>query len=159
MIIIAHRGNLHGPSADTENSLPKINAALDAGYDVECDVWWFPETGFWLGHDRPEQQVAVELLRHPRMWCHAKRPSALMKMLDDGRIHCFHHLQEEVALTSQGFLWTLPQHVIWFGQRSVCMLPGKPLMFLHPASCYAVCTDFAELYRAHFAEHYRTHYA
>ena len=39
MIIIAHRGNINGPSSLANHPL-QIKRALDAGFDAEIDVWW-----------------------------------------------------------------------------------------------------------------------
>jgi hypothetical protein len=39
MKIISHRGNLNGSSTDIENHPTYIQAAINAGYDVEVDAW------------------------------------------------------------------------------------------------------------------------
>ena len=40
MKLISHRGNLEGPNPERENHPDYIYGALQAGYDVEIDVWW-----------------------------------------------------------------------------------------------------------------------
>ena len=50
MKLIAHRGNLHGPNPDKENSTDYINEAIESGYNVEIDVW-FINNKWYLGHD------------------------------------------------------------------------------------------------------------
>ena len=52
MKIIAHRGNLSGPT-QTENHPDQIKKALDLGFDVEIDVW-YKENKVFLGHDFPQ---------------------------------------------------------------------------------------------------------
>ena len=50
MKLIAHRGNIDGPS-DEQNSPDYIDNALSLGYDAEIDVRYDPlTTVFWLGH-------------------------------------------------------------------------------------------------------------
>ena len=39
MILISHRGNIDGPNEVRENSPYYIMEALEAGYDVEIDLW------------------------------------------------------------------------------------------------------------------------
>ena len=69
MIIIAHRGNLNGPSKN-ENSLDHIGRALKAGFEVEIDVW-FKNNFFYLGHDFPEYRLDhndITLLENSKSW-------------------------------------------------------------------------------------------
>ena len=40
MILIAHRGNINGPSLAMENTCVYIDSAIKLGYDVEIDVWY-----------------------------------------------------------------------------------------------------------------------
>ncbi len=59
MKLIAHRGNTQGPNPERENSPEYIEEALNAGYDVEVDVWYDCATEkFWLGHDEPQYDVS-----------------------------------------------------------------------------------------------------
>jgi hypothetical protein len=49
MILIAHRGNISGPNSDFENSIPYIQEALNQDYNVEVDVWFDDNKGwFWV---------------------------------------------------------------------------------------------------------------
>ena len=48
MILISHRGNLNGTSP-FENHPEYIQKALLKGFDVEIDVWFFGDGGYWLG--------------------------------------------------------------------------------------------------------------
>ena len=40
MIKISHRGNINGPSKNTENNPKQITKVLEASYDCEIDVWY-----------------------------------------------------------------------------------------------------------------------
>ena len=40
MILISHRGNLDGKNESEENNPLYIEEALNAGYEVEIDVWY-----------------------------------------------------------------------------------------------------------------------
>jgi len=104
MILISHRGNLNGKS-DRENQPDYIEEALAQGFDVEIDVW-FHQHGFYLGHDEPQYRVEEKFLEKEGLWCHAKNIDALNRMIDNGRIHCFWHQEDDVTLTSEGYLWT-----------------------------------------------------
>ena len=71
MKIIAHRGNLNGPDPETENTPNQILKAIDAGFEVEVDMWFHGQNRLMLGHDRPTthietgvfQMYALHLLR------------------------------------------------------------------------------------------------
>lgn len=54
--ILAHRGNLAGPSPATENRLPAIRDALALGWDVEIDIRRDDEGQFYVSND-PQQCV------------------------------------------------------------------------------------------------------
>jgi len=139
--IIAHRGNLDGPSPDRENTNDYLRAALDAGFDVECDVW-LVDGQFRLGHEAPGEVADGNLLRDDRVWVHAKNPEALERLLFGGA-HCFFHESDHVTLTSRGFVWCYVGRPV-AGYLSVQLLP-EVAGTLDP--CYAYCTDFAHRYR------------
>ena len=40
MKLIAHKGNIDGPNTVTENHPEQIDKCINAGYDVEVDLWW-----------------------------------------------------------------------------------------------------------------------
>ena len=56
MILIAHRGNIDGPS-EMENHPDHIQKALDAGFHVEVDAWVI-DGEIFLGHDEPQYGYA-----------------------------------------------------------------------------------------------------
>ena len=136
MILIAHRGNMTGSNIQRENEPLYIIEALEKGFDVEIDVW-YKEDGFWLGHDKPQYPVDEHYLENPKFWCHAKNIEALSKMLDNNKIHCFFHQEDDVTLTSKGYIWTYPNKQLT--DKSIAVLPQEINKSLN---CYGVCTDF-----------------
>lgn len=137
MVIIAHRGNLKGANLTGENSPVQIEAALKAGFDAECDVW-YKNGRFYLGHDAPVHPVNPEFLLNPRMWCHAKNRAALEQLLKAGA-HVFWHERDQYTLTSRGYIWAYPGAKA--GDRAVAVLhPGEN----PPEGVWGVCTDDAE---------------
>ena len=135
MILIAHRGNTVGPNPDSENRPEHIDKALAAGYDAEIDVW-FKHGTFWLGHDEPQYAVQSDYLENERLWCHAKNLEGLEKMLANRKIHCFWHQEDDVQLTSKGYIWTYPNKQ--YGSMSICVLPDSPEQIQGAAG---VCLD------------------
>ena len=135
MILISHRGNLNGKS-DRENQPEYINETLDQGFEVEVDVWCFGDGGYWLGHDEPQYLVKKDFLKGDGLWCHAKNIEGLYSMLKD-EIHCFFHQEDDVTLTSEGYLWTYPGKQLT--DKSICVMPKKVDKSI---DCYAVCTDY-----------------
>ena len=105
MKLISHRGNIAGKQPGLENMPEYIKDTIQKGYDVEIDVWY--ENGFWLGHDNPMYKIDIHFLLQPELWCHAKNIEALYEMQKNG-IHCFWHQEDDVTLTSKGYLWTYP---------------------------------------------------
>ncbi len=122
MILISHRGNINGSIPERENEPLYIIEALERGFDVEVDVWW-KDDGFWLGHDEPQYQVKEEFLQNIKLWCHAKNIEALDKMLNNKNIHCFFHQDDDVTLTSRGYIWTSPGKKLT--SKSIAVLPKK----------------------------------
>ena len=134
MILIAHRGNLNGKS-NKENKPGYIHKALWQGFDVEIDVWYV-DGEFWLGHDIPHYKIEENFLENPRLWCHAKSIDTLYKMTSNSLIHCFWHQEDDVTLTSRGYLWTYPGKQLT--KKSICVLPEKRF----EAEMAGVCSDY-----------------
>jgi hypothetical protein len=106
MILISHRGNINGPDVEKENHPDYIQKALHLGYNVEVDVWGYRYSGMLaLGHDQPQYDIDYEFLRQDGIWCHAKDIKTFYKLIEIGA-HCFSHDQDEVALTTKGYLWS-----------------------------------------------------
>ena len=139
MILISHRGNINGIKSDLENKSEYINEALNQGFDVEIDVWWI-DNQFYLGHDEPRYLVKEDFLRKSGLWCHAKNIDALNQMIDSEMTHCFWHQEDDVTLTSEGYLWTYPGKQLT--SNSIAVLPTtKP-----DVEVTGICSDFIVRY-------------
>lgn len=109
--LIAHRGNIYGPSP-YENQPSHIETALAEGFDVEVDVWYIEGT-YFLGHGEPQYPVPLTFLTsdfddESQIWCHAKNKEAFEHLLNDG-MHCFWHEADKYTLTSRKVIWTYPK--------------------------------------------------
>jgi hypothetical protein len=142
MILISHRGNLTGPNKKQENSIDSIKRAIDNSFDVEIDVWF--DNGFWLGHDNPQTKVNANFLQNPKLWCHAKNIEALYE-LSQINTRYFWHQNDDFALTSDNFIWTLPNKNLT--TRSICLLFSKSDIDANIDKlyqCYGICSDNIE---------------
>ena len=138
MKLISHRGNTHGPKPDRENSPDYILKTIEAGFDVEVDVWYV--NGVWmLGHDGPVHPMGSYILYHPKLWRHAKNLPALRRMLEAG-VHCFWHQDDARTLTSQGYIWT--HEGAEYDERSIIYLPAAPV---ETPRVYGICSDYVGL--------------
>jgi len=137
MKIIAHRGNLDGPSPSTENKPSTIREAIRHGFDCEIDVWYVDET-FYLGHDYPETKVSCAFLEFysEHLWIHCKHLESLVALKD--QFNCFYHDKDIYTLTSRGYIWgniNSPTHPL-----SVQVMPEKSGVF--SMDCFGICTDY-----------------
>lgn len=140
MRLIAHRGNFNGPNPARENRLDYLKEAIDAGFDVEVDIWEI-DGKFFLGHDAPTHQVSWEEIKmlQPYSWFHAKNLQVLTTLLSH-RLHVFFHDQDEYTLTSRGFIWAYSGKDI--GANGVACMPESTPGFSIPKGVYAVCSDW-----------------
>ena len=141
MILISHRGNLKGKVSGYENDPGYIDEALNKGYEVEIDVWYKDEE-WYLGHDEPQYGINLEYLKHDKFWCHAKNIEALNKMLERD-IHCFWHQEDDVTLTSKGYMWTYPGKELT--HKSIAVLPEINNDI--PKKCLGICSDYIVNYK------------
>src|SRR6266404_415725 len=100
--ILSHRGNLTGPNSAYfgENHPSSINAALQAGFDVEIDVW-FENNKFALGHDKPEFSIHKDFFDNNKLWIHSKTIQALRELKHLALPNVFFHQNDDCALTSK----------------------------------------------------------
>lgn len=146
MIFIAHRGNLDGPNPDKENHPDYIQKALDAGFEVEIDVWYL-DGKYLLGHDKPDYEVPVSFISNEKFWQHAKNIQALYRMncLRPKKLfNCFFHDTDDAVLTSGGMLWTYPGKEIMMD--SIAVMPER-VPDWDISQAYGVCTDFPRKYQ------------
>lgn len=142
MRIISHRGNLDGTSSSrTENTINSIQAALQAGFDVEVDIWRKDDV-LWLGHDHPQYYLfSSEMLDDKRIWFHAKNLDALQYM---SRHHpnsnFFWHQNDDYTLTSMGKIWTYPNKPIC-SESIIVALDKEQIDSAIEHGAYGICTD------------------
>ena len=139
---ISHRGNLNGRIPERENSPDYIVESLSLGYNCEIDVWVINDE-YFLGHDKAQYKIEETFLESNLLWCHAKNIQALEKMLKNKKIHCFWHQNDDVTLTSKGFIWTYPNRELT--KKSICVLPE--LNSFDMKDCYGVWSDYIQQYK------------
>ncbi|MFX0072073.1 MAG: hypothetical protein ACFFAO_13375 [Candidatus Hermodarchaeota archaeon] len=145
MIFISHRGNLNGVNLSKENHPDYILKALEKNFDVEVDVWFSKgKEILFLGHDKPQYKTDIDFLKNDKLWCHAKNVDALNLMLKE-KIHCFWHQEDDVTLTSKGYIWTYPNKPLT--NKSICVLPETDNQNFE--GCAGVCSDYIEQYKKH----------
>lgn len=144
MFFIAHRGNVTGRRPNLENFPDYVQRALSQGFDVEVDVWYV-DGQFWLGHDGPTFEVGLDFLRNPKVWCHAKDIDTLYKLTTLPGIHYFFHEDDQVAMTSGGYLWTFPGKLLT--TKSICVMPEKSGQSVD-VLCAGICSDDINKYRS-----------
>ncbi|CAG9462316.1 unnamed protein product [Pedinophyceae sp. YPF-701] len=137
---IAHRGNVNGKDVPSENDPAYIMKALNAGFDVEVDVWYDPAQKKWmLGHDEPEYEVPFDFLLNKRFWLHCKNAEALRVLAGDPRVTCFFHDVDEFTLTSKGHVWIYPDKPL-LGPNSIAVMFSEPSKLLGQP-LLGICAD------------------
>lgn len=135
MRLIAHRGNLDGRHPELENAPVYVLKALELGFEVEIDVWQC-NSEFWLGHDIPTYTVNPDFFKDDRIWCHAKNLQAFESLMRIGA-HCFWHQNDDITLTSRGYVWTYPGKELIV--NSICLALEPP--FINWYGSAGVCSD------------------
>ena len=114
-LLISHRGNLAGPNRERENHPDYIDEAINAGFEVEVDMWLIDEKHWWLGHDAPQYKVDPDWLLHKctTLWIHCKNCYALegLARYDIGHrdyFRYFFHQDDQYTLTSNRHVWAYP---------------------------------------------------
>ena len=146
MILISHRGNISVSNPERENHPEYIFEALQAGYDVEIDVW-FENGKFMLGHDEPQYEFPFELLdkNYPKLWIHCKNMDALstLNQLDQNgdKVNYFWHESDLGVLTSKGYIWSTNLF-----DRGILVMPEtfntEPI-----PSTLGICSDYIQNYK------------
>ena len=140
MVLISHRGNIQGKSPGLENMPEYINDTLNKGYHVEIDVWY--KNGFYLGHDNPQYNVKPSFLTQDKIWCHAKNIEAIIEMSKYPKIHYFWHQEDDITLTSKGYIWAYPgkQPI----KDSIAVMPE--IYNDNLDKCIGICSDYISNY-------------
>ena len=142
MKIISHRGNLNGPIPELENSPGYTIKAIEAGFDVEVDVWTL-DSSLYFGHDRPlygpiSDDFIEEMSEYS--WFHCKNFEALNWFVsrNDNKLRYFWHQNDLFTLTSTNHIWTFPENE--YSQRSILVDPDLSAVVIN--GLYGICTDF-----------------
>ena len=153
MKIIAHRGNLNGPSS-SENAPVQIDSCINLGIDCEIDVWLIDDI-FFLGHDKGNTQINLDWLveRSEKLWCHCKNLEALkyFKSLEELKFNYFWHENDKYTITSQGTIWVYPGEIVPSGAVSVLpenWVKNSRLSELNKS--FGICTDYSIQYAEQF---------
>lgn len=145
MRIIAHRGNINGPSV-YENQPQTLLKAIEMGYDVECDVR-FMANRLWLGHDNADFLLNEDLMEKliPHAWFHCKDLQSLeyLASRELDYINYFYHEDDKYVVTSHGFVWAYPGNL--GGPNTVMVMPELSNIKV-PNNVYGVCTDYPNKY-------------
>ena len=143
MILISHRGNLTGRIPNNENQPEYIDEAINAGFDVEVDMWWV-DGRVYLGHDTPQYEVDNEWLvdRADKLWVHCKNVE-LLNWIRSTILHYFWHESDTMGLTSKNYMWVHSGKQPIIG--SIAVMPE-----IHNESiskCIGVCSDYINNYK------------
>lgn len=144
MRYIAHRGNMNGPSA-LENHPDHIKEALNAGFDVEIDVWVIHGT-LYYGHDKPQYEGSI-LQLNKRCWMHCKNVEALQYFggIEMNETNAFWHENDDYTLTNKKYIWTnIGKDLI---NRSIMVMPeveDETLQNTIDVSCAGICSDWIQ---------------
>jgi len=137
MKLIAHRGNLDGPSKE-ENKPEYIEKSISLGYDCEIDVRYIDET-LYLGHDTPDYEIDLHflLLHNKKLWIHCKNLQALDYLLPLD-LNLFWHQEDNYTLTSKGYIWCYPG--MNTTKRSIIVMPEWNNFSI--TESHGICSDY-----------------
>ena len=166
MIWISHRGNLRGRDPEMENNPEYIDKAIEAGFDVEIDLWLAArneQADYWLGHDNPQYPISFEWLedRVDKLWIHCKATMAtgILYSLNNVRkheekplFHFFAHETDTVAFTSKGFMINYPGKLSNTG-FTIAMLPEIHNEVIDRIVSEGICSDRIAEYREKFEDY------
>lgn len=139
MKYICHRGNMNGPYPSMENKPEYIQIALDAGYDVEVDVWLQPD-GLYLGHDAPIYKTSRQFLQNQRLWVHCKNNAAYLELSKYSDINCFFQDNDDLTITTRGYLWSHSKNTEWNSNTVIVRLELSKMP--EEKVPFAICSDY-----------------
>ena len=143
MILISHRGNIDGKNPELENHPQYIDTAIEAGYDVEIDLW-FIDGRTYLGHDEPQYEIDDCWLeeRTDKLWVHCKNVESL-NWIRSTILHYFWHEEDTLTLTSENYIWVYPGKQPVIG--SVAVMPE--INNDDVSKCIGICSDYIKNYK------------
>ena len=135
--LISHRGNINGKFVGFENNPNYIDTALGQGFDVEIDIRYTNDK-YYLGHDTEQYEIDLEWLneRKEKLWIHCKNHQAVESFYLSDYNYFWHH-DDDVTLTSKGFIWAHPK--IKPLKNSIAVIPESNNWDV--TDCYGVCSD------------------
>ena len=146
MLLISHRGNIDGRMESCENEPTYIDLAISKGYDVEVDIW-YKDNMLWLGHDKPDYVVDFRWFRDRigKLWIHCKNIEAVEYFKDISyEFNYFWHQEDDVTLTSMGYIWTYPGKKLT--KYSIAVMP-EAKQFDNISISYGICSDYIKKYK------------
>ncbi len=149
MIFISHRGNVSKRVVQKQNQIVQIIQTINAGYQVEIDVWYINDTLF-LGHDYPKYHIDIHTLLQlkNKLWFHCKDLFSfnyLIKRREQGLRYFFHNI-DQATLTSNYKIWTFPGKQLF--SNSIAVLPQTCNYQKQELDvCYGICSDNIQYYR------------
>tara|TARA_A100001201_G_C4048673_1_gene188982 strand:- start:83 stop:529 length:447 start_codon:yes stop_codon:yes gene_type:complete len=143
MKFISHRGNINGVEPSRENTLEYIQEALDAGFDVEVDLW-IDGDRLLLGHDYGEHEVTHRWLwkRRFNLWIHCKHFSSLAYMQrQTDSFQYFFHEKEDYTIISNQLIWAHNLQEV----NNRCVIPllsEDDIDNWTKSNVFGICSDF-----------------
>lgn len=148
MLMISHRGNIDSVKLELENRTEYIQAAIDAGYDVEMDVWYDEEVeGFFLGHDGPQYKIDPKWLyeRSQKLWVHTKNFAALSRLIDSNLRLFYHEKEKHTIISNCDVLWS--DKISEANEKSIIPLISlEAIKGYDKKLVYGICSDFIGLF-------------
>lgn len=140
---IAHRALVNGPDKRLENDIATIVHRCSNGLYSEIDIWYV-NSKWYIGHDSPEEEIALEYLISPYLFIHAKNVDAFHELQIISNSHglnlrIFYHTEEHYALTTRGetiIYPGLPEKDGW-----LYMMPERTKLTLQSSGM--ICSDYA----------------
>ena len=140
--IIAHRGNLSGPS-ELENLPEQIDKCLAMNFDCEVDIW-VTQKNILLGHDFGEYDITFEWLhaRSSNLWIHCKNLEAAIECW---AYHSFCHNEDPFTYTTTGKIWLHDLSMKIDENVIIPLIDIEDLKKEIDGVPYAICTDYPHL--------------
>lgn len=147
MKFISHRGNIFGIEKDKENTIYQAEKAIQEGYDIELDIWYWKDK-WWLGHDYPHNEIDFGFVKDygHELWLHCKDVNTfyeLNSLTATVDINTFMNDKDIVALTSKRYFWTYNNGQLT--NMSIAVMPEHPCnnwSIEDISKCAGICTDY-----------------
>lgn len=130
---------MNGPNPEMENNPIYIQNTINMGYDVEIDAWLMPD-GIYLGHDNPIYKIDRFFLQNKKIWVHCKNIEAFINLNKIKNINCFFQENDDLVMTSQGYLWAHSKCDLFDNNTVVTKLDAKEWKLDNIP--YAICSDY-----------------